>query len=81
MMEKEYLNVGQAALFLCVSKSKLMKMCMRREVTYHKAGRLNVFSRKDLQEYLERNTILSANALQQQAEANIMNLKIKRHGN
>lgn len=67
-MEKQYLNTDQAALFLCVSKSKLMKLCMNREVTYHKAGRLNVFNRKDLEEYLERNTILSADQLKKQAD-------------
>ena len=79
-MEKQYLKVDQAALFLCVSKSKLMKMCMRREVTYHKAGRLNVFSRKDLEEYLEKNTVLSASDLQKQADANFVNVKKKTYG-
>ena len=74
-MEKQYLNTNQAALFLCVSKSKLMKLCMNREVTYHKAGRLNVFNKKDLEEYLERNTILSAKDLQMQAENNLFNLR------
>jgi excisionase family DNA binding protein len=79
-MEKQFLNVEQAALFLCISKSKLMKMCMNREVTYHKAGRLNIFNRKDLEEYLDRNTILSEKDLQNEADNNLINLKMKKDG-
>lgn len=74
-MEKEFLNTDQAALFLCVSKSKLMKMCMNREVTYHKAGRLNIFSRTELEDYLKKNVVLSKEDLQAQAETGALKLK------
>jgi excisionase family DNA binding protein len=74
-MERSYIKVEDAAHFLCVSKSKIMKMCMLREITYYKAGRLNVFLRKDLEEYLSRNTIYSVYDLQRQSEAGLINLK------
>ncbi len=80
-MEKEYIKVAEAAIFLCVSKSKLMKMCMRRQITYHKVGRLNVFKIKDLEEYLEKNRVLSACDLEKEADANMVNFKNKRNGN
>lgn len=68
-MEKELLKTAEAAKYLCVSQSKLWKMCHFKEVTYYKVGRLNVFKVGDLQAYVEANRILTATELKDQAEA------------
>jgi excisionase family DNA binding protein len=76
-MVKENLNTVQAAKFLCISQSKLMKMTHRKEVRYHKVGRRNVFDINDLLEYLEKNTVFTNDDLQKQAE----DLLLKNKGN
>lgn len=77
-MEKEVLNTVEAARFLCVSLSKLWKMCHRKELAYYKVGRLNVFRIEDLQAYLDANRVLTAKELKEQAEELLTNkIKVK----
>ncbi len=74
-MENKNLNTIQAAKFLCVSLSKLMMMCHKKQVKYYKVGRLNVFKEDDLMEYLEKNKVLPVEELQNVAEAKVINTK------
>lgn len=69
-MNKQNLNSHEAAEFLCVSLSKLMKLCHKRQIKYCKVGRLNVFRRAELTEFLEKNRVHTTEELQQQAEQN-----------
>jgi excisionase family DNA binding protein len=64
---KEYLNFKEAALFLCVSESKLYKMTHLREVQYYKIGRLNVFKRTDLQDLLSERKVMTVDTLKSNA--------------
>lgn len=68
-MERENLNSEEAAKFLCVSLSKLMKMCHKKEVKYYKVGRLNIFKKGDLLLYLENHKVFTVEELKKQAEA------------
>jgi excisionase family DNA binding protein len=74
-MEKQTFNSHEAARYLCVSRSKLMKMCHRRELRYSKAGRINVFFEDDLKEYLKSHQVLTADELKEQAEERLLNAK------
>ncbi len=72
-MDNKVLNTVEAAKFLCVSLSKLWKMCHRKELAYYKVGRLNVFRTEDLQAYLDANRVLTAKELKDQAEELLIN--------
>jgi len=74
-MENENLNTKQAAMFLCISLSKLFKMCHKKEIPYSKVGRINVFRLEDLQAYLNANRVLTQDELKVQAEKFIKNRK------
>jgi len=67
-MIKQNLNMVEAAKFLCVSHSKLAKMCHRKEVKYYKVGRLNIFKIDDLVDYLNDHRVLTVTELKNQAE-------------
>jgi excisionase family DNA binding protein len=69
-MEKQNLNSQEAAEFLCVSLSKLMKLCHNKEIGYCKVGRLNVFRLEELRDFLEKNRVHTTEELQQQAAQN-----------
>ncbi len=79
-MIKQNLDTVQSAKFLCVSLSKLMKMCHKKQIRYYKVGRLNVFKEDDLLEYLEKNKVLTVEELGEQAEVNVTNFKRKQYG-
>lgn len=66
-------NLKDAARYLCVSTSKLYKLCHKNEITYCKAGRRNVFPEEVLKNYLESNRILSNSELAIQAELVLSN--------
>jgi len=75
-MEKENLNTKEAALFLCVSMSKLFKMCMRKELKYYKVGRISLFKKKDLEDYLQNHTYFSIQDLKHIADKKLANKKM-----
>ena len=74
-LAKVPLTIDEAAKYLCVSRSKLMKMCHLRELKYCKAGRLNVFFEEDLRDYLINHRVLTIDDAKQQAETKLLNLK------
>jgi excisionase family DNA binding protein len=75
-MEKENLNTKEAALFLCVSLSKLFKMCMRKELKYYKVGRISLFKKKDLEDYLQNHAYLTIQDLKHIADKTLASSKI-----
>ena len=80
-MIKENLSTEEAAKYLCVSLSKLWKMCCKKELKYYKVGRLNVFKVHDLEDYLEANKVMTSDELKEQAENNLLtNQKSKHYG-
>lgn len=74
-VEKKLRNSFEAALFLCISHSLLMKKCMRKEIRYYKVGRRNVFLEEDLLAYIERNKVPTKEELQHAAETQLSNIK------
>lgn len=79
-MNTEYLKTTEAASFLCVSMSKLWKMCHKKELIYYKMGRLNLFKKEDLMEFIEKNKVLTKSELEQKAEENLCIVKQKNYG-
>lgn len=52
--QKEILNLQEAALFLCISKSTLYKMTHRRSIPFHKPfGKKILFKRSELMATIE----------------------------
>ena len=62
------LKTADAAKYLCVSHSKLMKMCANKEIKYYKVGRINVFKEEDLLSYLDSNRVVTIDDLKQMAD-------------
>ena len=55
-MNTKYLNLGEAAAFLKLCKSTLYKKTSSREIPFCKpGGKLILFLREDLEEYLAKN--------------------------
>ncbi len=79
-MNKEYLKTMEAASFLCVSMSKLWKMCHKKELIYYKMGRLNLFKKEDLIEFIEKSKVLTKSELEKKAEENLFIIKQKKNG-
>lgn len=76
-MSKEYFKTTEAASFLCVSMSKLWKMCHKKELNYYKVGRLNLFKKDDLLEFIESNRVFTKSELEKRAEENLVNANKK----
>ena len=69
-IEKLYINNGQglmdmdeASKYLCIKKSSLYQICMRKEITIVKIGRLNKFRKFDLDAFIDKKTIEAENLL------------------
>ena len=58
-MNKNYINLHDAALYLCVSESKLYKLTHKREIPFLKMGRRNVFKLSDLENFIEKGRVFS----------------------
>jgi excisionase family DNA binding protein len=71
-MVQEFLNLQDAAKFLCVSTSKLYKMTHKNEIRYYKIGRLNVFRIEELQDYVRSNMVLTCSDLKARAQARVV---------
>ena len=74
-MNKEYFKTAEAAEFLRVSMSKLWKMCSKKELSYYKVGRLNLFKKDDLSEFIEKNRVLPISELKKKADEKLYNIK------
>jgi excisionase family DNA binding protein len=55
------MNMESAAKYLCIKKSSLYQLCMRRQITVVKIGRLNKFRRSDLGDFIKRNVVGAEN--------------------
>ncbi len=69
-IEKLYKNNGQglmdmeeASKYLGIKKSSLYQICMRKEITIVKIGKLNKFREADLIAFIDKNTIEAENLL------------------
>ena len=69
-VEKLYKNNGQglmdmeeASKYLCIKKSSLYQICMRKEITIVKIGKLNKFRKTDLDAFIDKNTVVAENLL------------------
>lgn len=74
-MEKQTFNSREAAGYLCVSHSKMMKLFHMRQIAYSKCGRRNVVTRQQLDDYLARHIMPTEEELQKQAEQRLLNNK------
>ncbi len=58
--QEEFLDLSQAALFLKLSKSKIYKMTMSREIKFFKpSGKKILFKKSDLVKFIESGEIKS----------------------
>ncbi len=57
------MDMESAAKYLCIKKSSLYQICMRKEITIVKIGRLNKFRKSDLDAFIDKNTIEAENLL------------------
>ena len=78
-MEEMYIKTTEAAKFLCVSMSKMTKMCHKKELPYYKVGRLNLFKRNELVKFIEKNKVLTIDELQILAESKLISATGDRH--
>lgn len=77
----DMLTVDEAALYLGVSKSQIYNMTSNREITLYKPkGKIIYFDRKNLDEVLRRNPILSRNMVERSAITDIMDIGAKARG-
>jgi|JI7StandDraft_1071085.scaffolds.fasta_scaffold35405_3 excisionase family DNA binding protein len=54
--QKEILNLQEAASLLCIAKSTLYKLTCKKVITFYKpSGKLILFKRQDLLQWVERN--------------------------
>ena len=57
------MDMESAAKYLCIKKSSLYQICMRKEITVVKIGKLNKFRKSDLEAFINKNTIEADNLL------------------
>jgi len=51
------MDMDQAAEYLCIRKSTLYQLCMRKKITVTKIGRLNRFLKADLDYFIKQNVV------------------------
>jgi len=51
------LDMESAAKYLCIKKSSLYQLCMRKRITVIKIGRLNKFRKTDLDDFIRQNVV------------------------
>lgn len=76
---EDYLRTAEAAKFMCVSLSKMTKMCHKKEVPYYKMGRINLFKKEELVELIEKKRVLTIDELQILAESKLITATRDRH--
>lgn len=79
--QKRVLTTDETARFLGMSKSSLYKLMMRREIPFSKPnGKLCFFSRQELENWLMRNRVATADELHEQAENFCSRTRFKKGG-
>jgi len=69
LLQKEFLNVEEATLYLQLSKSCLFKMTSKKEIPFYKPGGKKIYFKKsELQEWIFNNKVDSASDLQNEVE-------------
>lgn len=67
---KEVLTSDEAAKYMGVSKSYLYKLTMRQQIPHFKPmGKMCYFNRLELEQWLQSNRVLTAQEINQQAQA------------
>ena len=51
------MNMESAAKYLSIKKSSLYQLCMRKQITVVKIGRLNKFRKSDLDDFIKQNVV------------------------
>ena len=70
---KEVLTSDEAARYLGVSKSYLYKLTMKGEIPHYKPmGKMCYFNRVEIEQWLQRNRVSTADEISQQAQAYCM---------
>ena len=78
---KAVLTTDEAARYMNVSKSALYKLMMKREIPYSKPnGKLCFFSRQELENWLMRNRVATADEIHEQAQTYCSRTRLKRGG-
>ena len=57
------MDMESAAKYLCIKKSSLYQLCMRKQIAIVKIGRLNKFRKSDLDAFIDKSTIEAENSL------------------
>ncbi len=57
------MNMESAAEYLSIKKSSLYQLCMRKQITVVKIGRLNKFRKPDLDNFINQNVIEAEKSL------------------
>jgi len=55
--EDGLIDMDEASKYLSIKKSSLYQICMRKQITIVKIGKLNKFRKTDLDAFIERNTV------------------------
>ncbi len=55
------MDMDEASKYLCIKKSSLYQLCMRKQITVVKIGRLNRFRKSDLDGFINQNVIEAGN--------------------
>lgn len=69
---KKILTTSEVARYMGVSKTKIYNLTRRRLIPFYKQGAFNYFVREDIEKWLLRNRIASAEELDRQAAAYVM---------
>ncbi len=56
-------DMESAAKYLSIKKSSLYQLCMRKQITVVKIGRLNKFRKSDLDNFINQNVIEAEKSL------------------
>ena len=55
------MDMESAAKYLCIKVSSLYQLCMRKQITVVKIGRLNKFRKADLDDFIRQNVVNAVN--------------------
>lgn len=70
---KQVLTSDEAAKYMGVSKSYLYKLTMRHEIPHYKPrGKMCYFNRQELEQWLQRNRVVTADEIEAKAQAYCM---------
>ena len=71
-IEKEFLDMDEAASLLHISKSTLFGKTSRNEIKYFKRGKKNLFRKSDLMEYLNNGKVDTINETEEKINQSIL---------